>query len=63
MEGVLPFSPMKVKIPKTLIALLIPNFPLQPGIQDQGQLKNNRIQSIFTPNFSEGLIAMYYLAK
>lgn len=61
MEGV-PFSPVKVKIPKTLTALLTPNFPLQPGIQDQGQL-NNRIQSIFKPNFSEGLIAMYYLAK
>lgn len=61
MEGV-PFSPVKVKIPKTLTALLTPNFPLQPGIQDQGQL-NNRIQSIFKPNFSEGLIAMHYLAK
>lgn len=62
MEGV-PFSPVKVKIPKTLTALLTPNFPLQPGIQNQGQLKNNRIQSIFKPNFSEGLIAMHYLAK
>lgn len=62
MEGVL-FRPVKIKIPKTLTALLTPNFPLQPGIQDEGQLKNNRTQSIFTPNFSEGLIAMHYLAK